>query len=60
MPWSCATSSGRTLPPLPPTRHWPEGERAPLLGIPMTVKEAYNVTGLPTTWGMPMFKGWMP
>jgi amidase len=36
------------------------GERAPLLGIPMTVKEAYNVAGLPTTWGMPMFKGWMP
>ncbi len=36
------------------------GERAPLLGIPMTVKEAYNVTGLPTTWGMPMYKGWMP
>jgi amidase len=36
------------------------GERAPLLGLPMTVKEALNVTGLPTTWGMPMFKGWMP
>jgi amidase len=36
------------------------GERAPLLGIPMTVKEAYNVAGLPTTWGMPMFKGWTP
>lgn len=36
------------------------GERAPLLGIPMTVKEAYNVAGLPTTWGLPMFKGWMP
>jgi len=36
------------------------GERAPLLGIPMTVKEACNVPGLPTTWGMPMFKGWMP
>jgi len=36
------------------------GERAPLLGLPMTVKEAINVTGMPTTWGMPMFKGWMP
>ncbi|MGA8654910.1 MAG: amidase [Chthoniobacterales bacterium] len=36
------------------------GERAPLLGLPMTVKEACNVVGLPTTWGMPMFKGWMP
>ena len=36
------------------------GERGPLLGIPMTVKEACNVAGLPTTWGMPMFKGWTP
>ena len=26
------------------------GERQPLLGIPMTVKEQYNVAGLPTTW----------
>ena len=24
----------------------------------MTVKEAYNVAGLPTTWGLPMFKDW--
>ncbi len=29
------------------------GERRPLLGIPMTVKEAVNVAGLPTTWGIP-------
>jgi amidase len=29
------------------------GERRPLLGLPMTVKEAFNVAGLPTTWGMP-------
>ena len=36
------------------------GERRPLLGVPMTVKEAYNVAGLPTTWGMPMFKDWRP
>jgi len=28
------------------------GERAPLLGVPMTVKEAHNVAGLPTTWGL--------
>ena len=27
------------------------GERRPLLGVPMTVKEAFNVAGLPTTWG---------
>jgi amidase len=24
-----------------------------LLGLPMTVKEAFNVAGLPTTWGIP-------
>ncbi|HEU0169655.1 MAG TPA: amidase [Chloroflexota bacterium] len=27
------------------------GDRAPLLGMPMTVKESYNVVGLPQTWG---------
>ncbi|MBV8714720.1 MAG: amidase, partial [Chloroflexi bacterium] len=31
------------------------GERPPLLGIPMTVKESYNITGLPTTWGFREF-----
>ena len=35
------------------------GDRAPLLGVPMTVKEAHNVAGLPTTWGAPMFKDWI-
>jgi amidase len=29
------------------------GERRPLLGVPMTVKESNNVAGLPTTWGIP-------
>jgi amidase len=29
------------------------GENRPLLGLPMTVKEAFNVAGLPTTWGLP-------
>ena len=29
------------------------GERRPLLGVPITVKEAFNVAGLPTTWGIP-------
>lgn len=28
----------------------------PLHGLPMTVKESYNVEGLPTTWGHPAFK----
>lgn len=27
------------------------GERAPLLGVPMTVKESYDLTGHPTSWG---------
>lgn len=34
------------------------GERAPLLGLPMTVKESNNVAGLPTTWGSPAAAGW--
>jgi amidase len=32
------------------------GEHKPLLGIPMTVKESYNIAGLPTTWGIPAQK----
>ncbi len=36
------------------------GERRPLLGIPMTVKESFNIAGLPTTWGMPIGRGWQP
>jgi amidase len=32
------------------------GEAGTLLGIPMTVKESYNVAGLPTTWGIPTQK----
>ncbi|PKV97287.1 amidase [Amycolatopsis echigonensis] len=36
------------------------GEDAPLLGIPVTVKECYNVAGLPTTWGMPEHRGFLP
>lgn len=35
------------------------GERAPLLGLPMTVKEAHNVEGLPTTWGSEAFRNWI-
>src|ERR1700719_590938 len=36
------------------------GENRPLLGIPMTVKESYNVAGLPTTWGVPAQKDFIP
>ena len=33
------------------------GEDRPLLGIPMTVKECFNVAGLVTTWGIPGTEG---
>ncbi|GHC38792.1 amidase [Streptomyces cinnamoneus] len=36
------------------------GEELPLLGIPVTVKESYNVAGLPTTWGLPLHRNYMP
>jgi len=36
------------------------GDTAPLLGIPLTVKESYNVAGLPTTWGFPPQKDFVP
>lgn len=29
----------------------------PLHGVPMTVKESYDVEGLPTTWGLPALAG---
>src|ERR1700678_3299036 len=32
------------------------GERLPLLGVPVTIKESYNIAGLPTTWGISAFK----
>jgi len=32
------------------------GKRGPLHGLPMTVKESFDVAGWPTTWGMPEFK----
>jgi amidase len=36
------------------------GEVRPLLGVPMTVKESYNLAGTPTTWGFPQFKNFVP
>ena len=36
------------------------GEDRPLLGVPVTVKESYNIAGLPTTWGMPMHRNYVP
>jgi amidase len=37
-----------------------KGESKPLLGLPMTVKEQYNVAGLPTSWGYTKFRNWRP
>ncbi|WP_181770859.1 amidase [Amycolatopsis pittospori] len=36
------------------------GEDRPLLGVPVTVKESYDIAGLPTTWGMPPHRDHMP
>lgn len=36
------------------------GEDLPLLGVPVTVKESYDIAGLPTTWGMPPYRDHMP
>lgn len=33
-----------------------QGRDSPLLGVPMLIKESFNVAGLPTTWGIPPFK----
>ena len=35
------------------------GVRGPLHGVPMTVKESFNVAGLHTTWGNPAFKDYV-
>jgi amidase len=36
------------------------GEDRPLLGVPVTVKESYDIAGLPTTWGMPQYANQLP
>jgi amidase len=59
MPWWCAISIARAA-AADADAALARGERRPLLGIPMTVKESYNVAGLPTTWGIPRFKDWRP
>ncbi|MBV9533597.1 MAG: amidase, partial [Bradyrhizobium sp.] len=35
-------------------------ESKPLLGIPLTVKESFNIAGLPTTWGFSSQKDFKP
>lgn len=41
-------------------RQLAQGDRLPLLGLPMTVKESFDVAGLPTTWGLPPFRDFRP
>ncbi|MFD7846370.1 amidase [Nocardia sp. NPDC059764] len=36
------------------------GEDRPLLGIPVTVKESYDMAGLPTTWGIAQHANYVP
>lgn len=36
------------------------GERKPLLGLPVTIKESFNIAGLPTTWGFVPQKDFKP
>ncbi|MFE6664066.1 amidase [Streptomyces sp. NPDC057697] len=36
------------------------GEDGPLFGVPVTVKESYDVVGMTTTWGMPQHRDFMP
>jgi amidase len=36
------------------------GVKKPLLGLPLTIKESYNIAGLPTTWGIPPQKDFTP
>ena len=36
------------------------GDTRPLLGLPVTIKESYNIAGLPTTWGFPEQKNFTP
>jgi amidase len=36
------------------------GETKPLLGLPIAIKESFNIAGLPTTWGYPPQKNFKP
>jgi amidase len=36
------------------------GDHRPLSGVPITIKEAFNIAGLPTTWGSPRFEHFVP
>ena len=36
------------------------GERGALIGVPMTIKESFNLAGYPTTWGYPEARDYRP
>jgi amidase len=36
-----------------------DGAAGPLVGVPMTIKESFNVAGMHTTWGNPAFKDYV-
>ena len=36
------------------------GEGGPLTGVPMTIKELFNLAGTPTTWGFPQARDYKP
>ncbi|MEZ5708041.1 MAG: amidase family protein [Blastomonas sp.] len=37
-----------------------KGKRAPLLGLPMTVKESFDIAGLPSSWGLSHAANFIP
>lgn len=39
---------------------WPRGAHLPLAGVPMTVKDVFNVAGLPTSSGLEFAKDYRP
>ena len=56
----CAISSGAREAATNADAARARGESGALLGLPITVKEAYNVAGLPTTWGFTTAKDFRP
>ena len=56
---SFVTSSVRARPLVRWTLHSPKGNGGPCSGS-RSVEEAFNVAGLPTTWGFPEFKDFVP